>query len=493
MDHSSLEAPEVRKPSEPEVLWDPLEHPPEVELGQGLEAAYDGLQHDGETQPEPALRTKTKLSWRWLSFIALISAATIGGSLGGALSKRLTSSTSSNPTASQAPLAQPTASSLPSSPKFHTILENTSIASTTCPNGDRWIFFQDTSGSIRQAQYPADGTIWRVASNGTIPSIPRAGTPLSATCVEVPLNFEQMSRSDYPGQDLSYVPTSGLWSQDLLAILNDQFWQDYPTWPTLFAPANNTKLSASSNLEPLILEGRTTNATHYAGSILYQSTNGSIVMVDLDPIMPSVDNVTDYDSANPPIEPNIISTFLNSSAHEVPNHSTSLSCIYNAQTASWFPLQFFTACYIAETMNGWYYNQSDMSDINGIGRMNQSASACGNSQNTTKEVNLVVVDELALAIVSLLPNQTITSSIINPYIPPPMMSPYQTVESSRYYGHSSSWSTQIPFDHISATSLSGNATLIYVYYQANDSSLAEIYYDTANAFWPSVPTYIVVP
>ena len=88
LQHSSLDAPEVRRPSEPEVLWDPLEYPPEVELGQGLETPYDGLEHHGGKPPEPAARIKTKLSWKWLSFIALVFAAIIGGSLGGALAKR---------------------------------------------------------------------------------------------------------------------------------------------------------------------------------------------------------------------------------------------------------------------------------------------------------------------------------------------------------------------------------------------------------------------
>ncbi|MCJ1320299.1 hypothetical protein MMC15_005637 [Xylographa vitiligo] len=215
MDHSSLDAPEVRRPSEPEVLWDPLEYPPEVELGQGLETPYDGLEHHGGKPPEPAARIKTKLSWKWLSFIALVFAAIIGGSLGGALAKRSSTSTSPTPTASQASSPQPPASSATGSADSQTILRNTSIASTTCPNGDRWIFFQDTSGSIRQAQYLAGGATWRVASNGTIPSVPRAGTPLSATCVEVPASFLQnyayysiLSDPPGPGLWVSIIPFS---------------------------------------------------------------------------------------------------------------------------------------------------------------------------------------------------------------------------------------------------------------------------------------------
>ena len=106
-------------------------------------------------------------------------------------------------------------------------------------------------------------------------------------------------------------------------------------------------------------------------------------------------------------------------------------------------------------------------------------------------MNLVALDGSNVAIISLLPDQTIMTSIILPYelpanLPQPTQPPY-------FVERPSFWSTQIPFDHISATSVGGNSTLIYVYYQANDSSLAEIYYDTVNVFWPSVPTFIAVP
>ena len=156
-----------------------------------------------------------------------------------------------------------------------------------------------------------------------------------------------------------------------IAMLSDGIWQDYPTWLTLFAPANNTKLSASLILEPLIVEGHATNTTHFAASIVYQSTNGSIAMLNLDPL---ISNNTNYNSAMAPINPNIITTFMDSNADEAPIPSTSLSCIYNGQTTSWFPSQFFTACYIGETVDAWSYNQSDTGEIYGMARMNDCRS-----------------------------------------------------------------------------------------------------------------------
>ncbi|MCJ1395114.1 hypothetical protein MMC18_007995 [Xylographa bjoerkii] len=211
--------------------------------------------------------------------------------------------------------------------------------------------------------------------------------------------MEQQMFEDGSSQYLSYVPTIGVWITIIYldtsnaihtAILSDGFWQDYATWPTLSAPANNTKLSTSTILEPLFVEGRATNTTHFASTMVYQSTNGSIVMVDLDPSIPES---TDFSRRSPPINPNIISPFLNSSADQVPNLGTSLSCIYNGQTAN-YSNQFFTACYLAEMIYVWEYNQSIVNDNDSFIRFNESARAAGNTQNTAKEVNLVLLDGL---------------------------------------------------------------------------------------------------
>ena len=69
-----------------------------------------------------------------------------------------------------------------------TILSNTSIAATICPNGDRFVFFQDTKGMLRVAQWSTDSD-WAVRSNDTIPSNARLGTSLSASCVNIPVGL----------------------------------------------------------------------------------------------------------------------------------------------------------------------------------------------------------------------------------------------------------------------------------------------------------------
>lgn len=87
---------------------------------------------------------------------------------------------------SSIPSEHPTESGL-----LPTILSNTSIAATICPNGDRFLFFQDIKGIIRVAQSSSDSN-WAVRPNNTVPSNARIGTSLSASCVNIPvgLNFD---------------------------------------------------------------------------------------------------------------------------------------------------------------------------------------------------------------------------------------------------------------------------------------------------------------
>ena len=60
-------------------------------------------------------------------------------------------------------------------------------------------------------------------------------------------------------------------------------------------------------------------------------------------------------------------------------------------------------------------------------------------------------------------------------------------------GDPAQWPTAIPFSHISATSLAENSTVFYVYYQANDTSIAETSFDVDSGFWATRPGYFSLP
>ena len=126
-------------------------------------------------------------------------------------------------------------------------------------------------------------------------------------------------------------------------------------WPTLLPPSNITKLSISTVLSPSLINGTAAESDLFTSTAVFQSTDMSIVMVNSDPIIPAN---TSYNSEDPPINPNIFSSLLNSTSIETPNLGTSLSCIDNSQTPSFIPSHFFTACCIGKSIEVWEYNQS---------------------------------------------------------------------------------------------------------------------------------------
>ena len=51
---------------------------------------------------------------------------------------------------------------------------------------------------------------------------------------------------------------------------------------------------------------------------------------------------------------------------------------------------------------------------------------------------------------------------------------------------SANWSDQIPFGHISSCS-DGNSSIVYTYYQENETTMAEVAFDSDDGSWS--PTY----
>ena len=60
-------------------------------------------------------------------------------------------------------------------------------------------------------------------------------------------------------------------------------------------------------------------------------------------------------------------------------------------------------------------------------------------------------------------------------------------------GDAAQWPTATPYSHISATSLADNSTVFYVYYQANDTSIAEASFNVDSGFWATRPEYFSLP
>lgn len=60
------------------------------------------------------------------------------------------------------------------------IVDDTSIAVLTLPNGDRHLFFQEHSGLIRQAYYSSTSREWRADSSNVVAANAKNHTPLAA-------------------------------------------------------------------------------------------------------------------------------------------------------------------------------------------------------------------------------------------------------------------------------------------------------------------------
>ncbi len=65
------------------------------------------------------------------------------------------------------------------------VLNGTSLAAASCPNGDRWVFLQDVQGNVRGCQYSVSSSNWSVLPNTTIPATAKLGSPLGASCEDI--------------------------------------------------------------------------------------------------------------------------------------------------------------------------------------------------------------------------------------------------------------------------------------------------------------------
>ena len=75
------------------------------------------------------------------------------------------------------------------------ILDDTSMAALSLPNGDRRLFFQDLSGDIRQAFYSADSSQWRADIKNIVASDAKNHTPIAV--VEPPTMSENSTSGPF--------------------------------------------------------------------------------------------------------------------------------------------------------------------------------------------------------------------------------------------------------------------------------------------------------
>ncbi|MCJ1322270.1 hypothetical protein MMC15_007618 [Xylographa vitiligo] len=348
---------------------------------------------------------------------------------------------------------------------------NTSLAAVTCDNGDRWVFLQDIKGQIRGAQRSSSSASWSISSNAYNFGTPAPGTGMAASCS----NASSLG-ADNPSLliSLAYVNTSNSFQE---SIYDGTSWSDNPIPPQLQPPSNDTKLSIMAGVLPSFSEGNGTSGSFFGESwftaAMYESEN-SIVLLDL--------STLDEGSTQ-----NISNSFTQfAGVGSQPITDEGFACIYDGLLPPDYT-RLYTQCFVANSTTVppdgilWEYNRSSLANNDTIEPRTLKASTQSlHEGSTTTDLSLFLLPNSQLALVSLLANNSIAlfvGSVGGPLTRGPFISPSPISTTTT---------------HLSATSLLSNSTLIYFYYQANASALAEIFFDTDNESWAQQPAFISI-
>jgi len=91
-------------------------------------------------------------------------------------------SSSSVPASASTPIVVPA----PSADPAHTLLNDTSTAAVTTSNGNRHVFFQESTGTIRESIYSSSSAKWLTDISYVVASDARNHTPMSVFWVQTP-------------------------------------------------------------------------------------------------------------------------------------------------------------------------------------------------------------------------------------------------------------------------------------------------------------------
>ncbi|CAD6591448.1 MAG: hypothetical protein ASARMPREDX12_005172 [Alectoria sarmentosa] len=503
--HSSLpgnNAPEVYSSNAPEVLHGPQDFPLEIAPGGGLEANHEGLEHAIASKEDAPIETKPRFSkaiklWAGLAIGIIIIAAIIAGAVGGTVGNRKSSHSDLTNTPSSTSTIIPSItpnSSTGTQDLTPIIVNNTSIAAASCPNGDRWVFLQDIQGNVRGCQYSVSSSTWSVLPNTTIPTTAKLGSALGASCEDVSASLS--SPNLYSGRYISVLYLNA--SHDVISqtTFANGAWRDSGLIQAAGVPANDTRLSVSTNIVPsLTIVNTTKTSPAYLSSVVtYQLKNASFVMMNTDPDTQHV--VFEEDN---PVNPNLFDLLQSDDGVEITPGDTmtgvGFSCIYNSLHPSVnrgiepapSPSQLYAQCFIAEGTSyesnniegtNWTYNQSS------TGNGNYTVASPGYESfyppNFDRTVDIVsfAFSQDNMALVYLNSNNTIAMDIGD-------------VDTGLSSVDAPPLPATVPFRHIGATS-GGNSSVIYVYYQVNETHLGEISFDNDNGVWSAQPVFVPV-
>ena len=101
------------------------------------------------------------------------------------------------------------------------------------------------------------------------------------------------------------------------------------------------------------------------------------------------------------------------------------------------------------------------------------------------DIALALLPENRNAVIYLQPNHTIGLDVRG--------SAFATALNQSPSSNQSTWPAQIPFNRISATALATDPSIVLVYYQTSNTTLAEISFNFTSGMWGPSPVNIEIP
>ncbi|MCJ1451780.1 hypothetical protein MMC28_002120 [Mycoblastus sanguinarius] len=156
---------------------------PQVFYSTSLPEAHGNIENSKERDPSQS-HTKIAFKWSWIVIAFVVAAAIALGTGLGIWHNREHSSHHVSTTSPSAP-PNPNTTTLnttnPSIAPAQYILNDTSLEAAILPNGDRHLFFQDSTGLIRRAIRSASTNSWNTGLHLSISSNAKNYTPLAVT------------------------------------------------------------------------------------------------------------------------------------------------------------------------------------------------------------------------------------------------------------------------------------------------------------------------
>ncbi|MCJ1382359.1 hypothetical protein MMC17_005472 [Xylographa soralifera] len=347
-------------------------------------------------------------------------------------------------------------SSPTTSPPIHKILNDTSVAAVTLTNGDQRLFFQDTSGAIRESIYNFAADQWEADTGNIIATDARNNTPIAT--------FDIMSEPQSGNSD-AWLNHEEVCQEPSLSPLRrrTEYLQIF-----MFYIIQNTIL-------PIIPIGANETIASMQAFLVYENTHGNVSVINninlwslLDhPNQPTWEDIAEplYDAYPGDGTINSIAAAASPAGFD----SLNIVLVVDFDSRPSLPGAYIWSLFYNVTTDIWTRGISQAPDRSSFvpGEVDPelfdiSQLTIFNSSNAVPYFYTTYINGTTLR---LFPNDKPggASELVPPVI---------------------ALASIFPFAHLGSTTAL-NSTLVYLYHQLNDTAFAEEKYDTVGSFWTS--------